>query len=82
MTTDLWTRLRRRIGNRIPSGELAQILSDLHAEDRQRNSGSAHRRERLDLMKGWVPDNTERTPNDAKSEREVLHTEHGRTRAR
>ncbi len=82
ITTDLWTRLRRRIGNRVPSGELAQILAELRSEEQQIISGSAHRRERLDLMKGWVPDDPERTPNDANPEREVRRPAHGRTNAR
>jgi len=82
MTTDLWTRLRRRIGNRIPSGELAQILADLRAEEQPGISGSGHGRERLDLMKGWVPDNPEHPSNDVNPEREVRLPEHGRTRAR
>ena len=71
MTTSLWGRLRRLFGRRIPSEGIEPIILDWRAEEPPKKSRPAHRRERLDLMKGWVADNPELGPNDVNPEREM-----------
>jgi len=79
MTTDLWARIRRLFRWRSPSRQLEQILAGYRPEDSPGNAAFAARRERLDLMKGWVPD---RPSNNATARRNVRHPAHRRTRTR
>ena len=82
MITDLWTRLQRLFGKRMPSRDLEQVLAGWRAEERPENSGPAGKREVLHPMKGWVMDSAERAPNDMNPQRKVRHAAHNRTRAR
>jgi hypothetical protein len=82
MATDLWIRFRRLLGRGKQPQGLEPILAGWRAEEPPKNSRPAHRRERLDLMKGWVPDNPEHPSNDVNPEREIRSSENGRTRAR
>ena len=82
MTTDLWARVRRLLGKRMPSRELEQILAGWSAEERPRNARFAAKRELLHPMKGWVMESPERAPNDVNPQRKVRHAAHDRTRAR
>lgn len=81
MTTDLWTRVRRLIGNRIPSGELAKVLAGLRAMERADNAGTAQERELPHPVNRNVMANPERDPNDVNLQQKVRHSTNDRTRA-
>jgi hypothetical protein len=64
MTSELWVRIRRLLRRRTPSREVERIIAGWRAEESAHNRRSETRRERLDLIKGWVEENPERRSED------------------
>ena len=82
ITADLWTRIRRLIGNRIPSAELAKVLADLRPEQRSDDCGSAKESELPHPVNRLVIGDSEHDADDANLQQNVRHASHDRTRAR
>ena len=82
MTTDLWARIRRLFARRTPTRKLEHIVAGYRAGVPPKNPVFAYNRERLDLMRGWVPDNPEGDAGGMHHRRITRHAAHRRTRAR
>jgi hypothetical protein len=82
MTTDLWMRIRRLFARRTPTRKLEHIVAGYRAGVPPKNAVFAYNRERLDLMRGWVPDNPEADASGIHHRRISRHAAHRRVRAK
>jgi len=82
MTTDLWVRIRRLFVKRPPSPTVEHIVAGYRAGVPPRNPVFAYTRERFDLMRGWVPENSGRDVPNLGHRRVARHPAHRRTTGR
>lgn len=67
MTTELWLCIRRMLRRRSPSREVERIVAGWRADEPVRDQRNRRRRERLDLIEGWVSEDTDQHPNGERS---------------
>lgn len=80
MTTDLWVRIRRLLHKRTPARKLEHALAGYRPDEPLNKSVLKRKRERLDLMRGWVPESLEDAPkkiSDQKGLRRASHHRNG-----
>lgn len=67
MTTELWLCIRRMLRRRSRSRDVARTVAGWRADEAARDHRHSRRRERLDLIEGWVSEDADHHPNNAKS---------------
>ena len=70
MTTEFWLRIRRLLRRRSPSREVERIVAGWRADEPVRDHRLSRRRERLDLIEGWVMEDVDGEPNGTRSRRQ------------
>jgi len=81
MTSDFWLRIRRLFRRRAPSREIERIVAGWRADEPPEDYRSARKRERLDLVKGWVTEDPEQLPDRAHSGPNDRRPKHGEDEA-
>ena len=78
MTTELWLRIRRMLRRRSPTREVERIVAGWRADEPTRDHRHRRRRERLDLIEGWVSEDADHRPKGEKSvQKERRAQDHG-----
>ena len=77
MKTEFWRCIRRLLRRRSPSREVERIVAGWRADEAVRDHRPRRRRERLDLIEGWVMEDVDRAPNGARSRRQDQESRDG-----